>query len=478
MTHVLEAARGAALATSVVLLGYFLLLNGWYLITSLFAFRALQRYRKRLDTVRVEELLEGGAPPVTLIAPAYNEESTCAESIRALLALEYPAYEIIVVNDGSTDHTLERLTREFALEPSPRAPTADLQTERIRGTYRSTRHPELWVIDKENGRKADALNAGIVYCRTPLFCAMDADTLLERDALLRVVRPFLEDRDTVATGGIVRVVNGCTVSGGRVTDVRLPANMLARFQVLEYLRAFLAGRMGWAALDATLIISGAFGLFRRADVVEVGGFARDTVGEDMELIVRLHRHFREQRRPYRITFIPDPVAWTECPERTGSLARQRNRWQRGLTEVLVRHIRMLLNPRYGRIGLLAFPYYFFLEMLGPAIELAGYVAFVAAAATGAIDALFASAFLMVAIGTGMALSLLAVALEELSFRRYRRVSDLLRLFGVAFIECLGYRQLTSWWRIKGLYAVLRRDKSWGEMERRGFGTTDVTCPSP
>lgn len=403
-----------------------------------------------------------------MIAPAYNEEATCVESVRALLTLNYPEYKILVVNDGSKDETLIRLTEAFDLVPATRSPMSNIMTTPIRGIYTSKYQPNLWVLDKENGGKADALNAGLNYCRTPLFCAMDADTLLERDALIRIVRPFLENAETIATGGIIRIVNGCTIRSGVLTDVRLPKNLLAKFQVLEYLRAFLSGRMGWSALDATLIISGAFGIFRRSIVVDSGGYATDTVGEDMELVVRLHRHCRENNIPYKITFVPDPVAWTECPETIKILGRQRDRWQRGLSEVLTRHRKMFLNPRYGKIGLIAYPYFYILEMLGPAIELPGYLAFLIALYLGTFSPIYLLAFFMVAFVFGMSLSIAAVGLEELTFRRYPRSSDLFRLFLLAIFENFGYRQLTIYWRMHGFISSLRKVKGWGEMERKGF----------
>jgi cellulose synthase/poly-beta-1,6-N-acetylglucosamine synthase-like glycosyltransferase len=454
---------------ATVVLVYFTVLNAFYLFTSLVAFGALRRYARRIKTLDLEELLAGaGAPPISLIAPAYNEEATCVEATRSLLTLNYREFEILVVNDGSKDTTLATLTDAFELEPAPRAATADLTTKPVRGTYQSRRHRNLWVLDKENGGKADTLNAGLNFCRTPLFCAMDADSLLERDALTRIVRPFLEDTTTIAAGGIIRIVNGCRVERGTVTDVRLPTNWLARFQVLEYLRAFLAGRMGWSALNATLIISGAFGLFRRSLVVEAGGYATDTVGEDMELVVRLHRHCRERGIPYRITFVPDPVAWTECPETLRVLGRQRDRWQRGMTEVLLRHRHMLLNPRYGIVGMLAYPYFFFLEMFGAAIEVSGYAAFILAVVLGRANGPYVVAFLAVAVALGIALSVAAVGLEELTFRRYPRVRDLLALFGLAVLEGFGYRQLATLWRVRGFVSALRGKKGWGDMTRKGF----------
>lgn len=456
---------------NLLVIAYFVLLNSVYLAMSLFAFRSLRRYALRMRSVDVVELMAtAGMPPVTLIAPAYNEEATCVEAIRSLLTLRYPDYDILVVNDGSRDGTLAALTDAFELEWAARAPVATIPTADVRAVLRSRRHPTLWVVDKANGGKADALNAGLNYCRTPLFCAMDADSLLEPDALTRIVRAFLEDSTTVAAGGVIRIVNGCRVRSGIVEEVRLPKNRLARIQVLEYLRSFLSGRMGWDAVDATLIISGAFGMFRRSVVADVGGYATDTVGEDMELVVRLHRRCREQGQPYRVAFVPDPVAWTECPESLRVLGRQRDRWQRGLVESLWTHRAMLLNPRYGKVGMLAFPYFFFLEVFGPIIEGIGYLTFVIAVILGRTSMPYVVAFLAVAFAFGIALSFAAIGLEELSFRRYPRFSDLARLLWVAVTENVGYRQLSTYWRVRGMVSKLRGAKAWGAMERKGFQT--------
>jgi cellulose synthase/poly-beta-1,6-N-acetylglucosamine synthase-like glycosyltransferase len=452
-----------------VVLGYFVLLNAVYLSTSIFAFGALQRYALRLEALDLTDLItSGGAPPICMIAPAYNEALTGVQSVRSLLAIEYPDFEVIVVNDGSKDDTVERLKSAFELEPANRLPIASIKTARVRQVYRSRTHPSLWVIDKENGGKADALNTGLNYCYAPIFCAMDADSLLEPDALIRIVRPFLEDSTTIASGGILRIANGCKVERGRVVEVGLPKSLLARFQVLEYLRVFLAARMGWGTINASLIISGAFGVFSRAAVVRAGGYATDTVGEDMELVVRLHRTHAEAGIPYKIHFVPDPVAWTECPESLAVLARQRDRWQRGLFQTLMRHRRMMFRPKYKAAGLLAFPYFFFLEMLGPVIEMLGYLAFAATIIAGRADWFFIAAFLSVAVVFGGVLSLSAVVLEELSFRRYPRLLDLVRLFGLAALENAGYRQLNTWWRVKGTVSALRGVQGWGKMTRKGF----------
>ncbi len=452
---------------------YLFFLNTIYLLTSLISFGALRKYARRLKSVNIEHLLNSaGAPPISLLVPSYNEEATCVDSVRALLNLQYPEYEILVVNDGSKDNTLKRLTKEYQLEPVSRMPLTNIPTARVRRVYRSERFSNLWVIDKENGGKADALNTGLNFSHTPLFCAIDADSLIERDALLRVVRPFLENADTIAAGGIIRIANGCTVERGVVTDVRLPSSIWARFQVLEYLRAFLAGRMGWSVLGGTIIISGAFGVFRRSLVAAAGGYEKETVGEDMELIVRLHRYAREKKMKYDIAFIPDPVAWTECPEDLKFLANQRDRWQRGLMEALFKHRIMLFNPVYGRVGLLAYPYYFFFEMIGPVIELLGYISVVALALMGKLSLSFTIAFLLIAFVYGSIISVFAVALEELTFRRYQRISDLVQLMFTAVLENFGYRQLLTFWRVRGtLRRLTSRKTKWGKMERKGFRGT-------
>lgn len=464
--------HGVVQGITYVFLAYFTLLNTSYLVMGLLATYTLVRQGQRLAAYLPEETLTSEAlPPITLIAPAYNEALSCVESTRSLLSLQYPRFEVVVVNDGSTDDTLARLKDAFDLASTASAPTAELSTEPVRTVYRSQIHPNLWVIDKENGGKADALNTGITYCRTPLFCAIDADTLIEGEGLIRLVRPFLEDSSTVAVGGFIRIVNGCKITAGRVRQVCLPRRLLPKLQVLEYLRAFLFGRVGWEGIDALLIISGAFGLFRRESVVAIGGYDDDTVGEDMELVVHMHRHLREAEEEYRIRFMPDPVAWTECPETLEDLKSQRDRWHRGLTETMIRHQRMLFRPQYGRVGLLAYPYYYFLEMVGPAIEFVGYVTFFVTLALGMLPTMLTLAFFMVAFAFGTALSFAAVALEEFWFRRYKKTSDLAQLFVLPLIETFGYRQLIAWYRMRGLWRYFRNVDTWGSMRRTGFSTT-------
>ena len=448
---------------------YFLALNTLYLVFTVVAFVRLNSHRRRWSSRELDAIVRSPATPgISLIVPAYNEEATITESVRALLLLNYPAFEVIVVNDGAKDLTMAVLAKAYGMLPAPASYAQPIPSQPVKEFYRSLAYPELVAIDKVNGGKADAINAGINAARYPLVCVIDADSILEPHALTRAVLPFVEDPDTLAAGGIVRIVNGCDVESGRVTRVRLPRNALAMFQVVEYLRAFLAGRVALSAGNMLLIISGAFGIFRRDAVVEAGGFRADTVGEDMEIVTRLHRIYRERGQKYRVVFQPDPVCWTEAPESTKILRNQRNRWQRGTLQVLGYHRKMILNPRYGMVGLFAMPYYLIFEALGPILEFSGFVVTILALALGLLDWRFAQLVFLAAIVYGAVISVGSVLLEELSFRRYPRVSDLLTLALVGIAENFGYRQLTTWWRLRGIVDYFKKKQGWGAMTRKGF----------
>lgn len=409
------------------------------------------------------------APPIAVIAPAYNEELSIIESVEALLALHYPEFEVLVINDGSKDGTLRRLVDHYSLVPVQRYYELAVQNRPIRGLYANPAYPRLLVIDKENGGKADAMNAGINVARAPLVCVIDADTLLEPDALLRVVRPFIEDPiRTVAVGGTIRIANGCRVESGRLIEARLPRNILALFQVVEYLRAFLMARLGLSQMQTLMIISGAFGLFRRSSAVDVGGFSQNTVGEDMELVVKLHRFMRDHKREYRITYIPEPVSWTEAPESLSILANQRARWQRGSLETYRKHRDMFLNPRYGRIGFLGFGQVWVVDVIGPIVESAGYVLVPPLWLLGLISFDHLLAFLAVVFTFGVFISVATLVLEEVQLRRLKHARDLATLTIAAVFENFGYRQLNNLWRIRGWWQFARKKQGWGTMVRKGF----------
>lgn len=410
-------------------------------------------------------------PLVSIVVPSYNEELTIVESIRALLALDYRPREIVIVNDGSTDRTLPVLQHTFELVPAPLAFMQPLPSEPVRGIYRSVTEPSLVVVDKVNGGcKADAANAGINAASGTLFLLIDADTVLEADALSRAVLPFLEDPVTVAVGANVAIANGCRIEHGRIIDVALPRRWLARFQVVEYLRAFLLFRLACASQNAVVIISGAFGLFRRDAVIAAGGYDRNAIGEDIDLTLRLQRHFRARRQSVRITFDPNPLAWTQVPEDWHSLYLQRCRWRRGLLQVLGRYRRMIGNPRFGAVGLGSLPYVAFFEGLGPLLETGGYLVTIVAAILGYLDWQYFYMMLAVSVLFGVAVTLLAVLHSDLTSRQYVRGHDLALLIVVAILESFGYRQLNSLWGCIGTVQALTGRGLWGSMKRKAFQT--------
>jgi len=453
----------------LVVLLYFLGVNSWYLVLLVSSLLEMRRHMLLIaDESRHLLLSSTLSPTISILAPAFNEETSIEASLRALLALQYPSLEVIVISDGSKDETVRVLVERFDLVPVKTIYEKRINTKPVRNLYRSATYPSLVVVDKENGGKADALNVGLSFARGELVCAMDADTLIEGDGLQRMVRPFLYATDVVATGGTIRVVNGSEVKFGRIVRTRVTTHVLAGIQVVEYLRAFLFGRLGWNRLGGNIIISGAFGLFRRESVLSAGGYLHDTVGEDMELVLRLKRLSYEQGSPGRIAFVPDPVAWTEVPESMKVLGRQRDRWHRGLADVLWRHRRMFLNPRYGVTGLFVFPYYVFVELLAPLIEAGGLLTLTLGLIFGMIDWRFAVLFCLTAYGLGTALTAFTLILEDISFHRYDTFRDRGLLFWWALMENLGYRQMTVYWRLRGLWKFLRGRKDWGVMERKGF----------
>lgn len=409
------------------------------------------------------------APPITLMVPAYNEQVTIVESVRSLLNLHYPEFEVVVVNDGSKDETLATLIATFELEGIERVFNRSTPSAEIRGFYASKTQPRLLVVDKVNGGKADALNVAINVARSPLVCTIDADSLLEPDALMRAVQPFIDDPERmIAVGGAIRIANGCQIDHGQLVRLGLPRNPLALLQTVEYLRAFLMARLAWSQLGALTIISGAFGLFDRQALIRVGGYSLGTVGEDMELVIKLHRWFRERRRAYRIVFIPEPLCWTEAPETLAVLSGQRKRWQRGALETFFKHADILGDRRYGRVGWIGMTHVMLTDVIDPTIQTIGYLLIPIFCGLGLLSWSYLAAFLAVDVGFGIAMSVGGLALEELQLRRVERIRDLLLLVLVSFLENLGYRQLCNLWRVQGSIQFLRGATGWGDMARRGF----------
>jgi len=411
-------------------------------------------------------------PSISVIAPAYNEEKTIVDNIRALLSLYYNNFEVIIVNDGSSDHTFAKMAEAYDLEKVNYFFDYRIPCERIKGVYKSKNRSfkRLTVIDKLNGGKSDALNAGINISKNELICSIDVDSIMEPDALLKMVKPFMEqtDRPVIATGGVIRIANSCEIEDGQIIHIRVPDKFLPRVQVLEYTRAFLMARMAWGKLNGLLIISGALGMFDKETVIKCGGYSTSTVGEDMELVVRMRRYMVENKLKYSVVFIPDPLVWTEVPSTLKILGRQRNRWTRGTIETLATHKKMFFNPKYGRLGFLSYPFWMFFEWLAPLVEFLGLVYFVFLVIFGQPNWSFFLLLLAFVYTFAISMSTWAVLFEEMTFHKYKHKSEVIMLVLTGILEPFFYHPLVVYWSIRGNIDYLRGVRSWGKMDRVGF----------
>ncbi|MFC5402217.1 glycosyltransferase family 2 protein [Cohnella soli] len=406
--------------------------------------------------------------PISIIVPAYNEEKTIVDNIKSLLALNYYEYEIIIVNDGSKDSTRDKIIQEFDLVKVNQPVKMSLRTQEVMGIYRNPKYEKLILVDKINGGKADALNVGINVSSYPIFACIDADSILENEALIKLTMLFVENPETVAVGGIVRIANGSTIKDGKLIDMKIPKSKVASFQIVEYLRAFLTGRTSLSRLNSVLIISGAFGAFNKSVVIECGGYKVGTIGEDMDIIVKLHKKMKDEKRKYKIKFLADPICWTQAPESLQDLRVQRRRWQIGLFDNLLAYRKMLLNPRYGTVGMLTLPYYWLFELLGPVVEFLGYIFIPMAYLFGLLEFESFIVYFFAAFLLGTTLSMGSILLEQMSFRKYTSFKDTMRLVLFALLENLGYRQLTILFRIEGIFKFRKGRHAWGAIKRKQF----------
>lgn len=449
-----------------------LILFGSYLLLGVFSAVALRKYLRKNSYINYNSLvLSPLSPKISIIAPAYNESKTIIDNVRTLLALYYNNFEVILVNDGSMDNTFELLRDVYELVKVNYYFDYRIPCERIRGVYKS-RNPSynrLTVIDKVNGGKADSLNAGINICQSDLFIAIDADSIIEPDSILKLVKPFLEEKDrkVIGTGGVIRIVNSCDIERGHIREIKVPAKLLPRLQVLEYTRAFLLGRIAWSHLDGLMIISGAMGIFDRETVINAGGYSIKTVGEDMELVLRMRRYMAEHDRKYEVTYIPDPLCWTEVPSDIKSLQRQRTRWTRGLVESLKTHRKMFFNGRYGKLGLLGYPYWSFFEWLAPLIAFLGFVYSIYLIFRNALNWQFYLLLFIFVYTFAVCLSTWAILFEEITFHKYKRKRDVLKLLAIAFVEPFIY-PIYTFFAVKGNLQAMRGKKGWGKADRTGF----------
>ena len=465
------------LNTLFFIFGFVIVLS--YIILSLVSYFALRKYVKKSSFTVYDRLTSSPfAPGVSVIAPAYNESKTIIENIRALMSLYYQDYEVIIVNDGSKDDSLEKVIEHYKMVKVDYAVNYQLESKKIKGIYKSTdkSFSKLLLLDKENGGKADALNAGINISNKDLFVVIDVDSIIEHDALQKLVKPFLEEKDEkiLATGSVIRVANSCEVDHGKIVNVRFPKQLLAQFQTLEYNRAFLMGRMAWGKLNGLLLISGAIGMFDKACVISAGGYNTQTVGEDMELIVRMRRYMEDKREKYKVIYIPDPLCWTEVPTKLKVLERQRNRWTRGTIETLTMHKKLFFNPKYGVMGMFGYPYWFFFEWLAPIVELFGITYFLILSIMGQANWPFFFLMLAFIYSFAISFSIWSIVYGGMSFNRYKSNSDFIRQILTAIIEPIIYHPFIIYFAVKGNIDYFRGVKSWGKMDREGFQSKTKT----
>ncbi len=452
-----------------------IIIFGTYIILALFSAGSMMKYIRKNSYIDYKILLSSPlAPTISVIAPAYNEGKTIVNNIKSLMSLHYNDFEIMIINDGSTDDTMDKIIKAFNLEAIEYIYDQKIKTKRIKAVYKSTNkaHSKLIVIDKENGGKADALNVGINFSQKEYVTIVDVDSVLIEDALLRMAKPFLEESNEkiIATGGVIRVANSCKIEDGKITEVRYPKNFLARIQILEYTRAFLMGRMAWSRLNGLLLVSGAFGMFDREIVIKVGGYNTNLVGEDMELIVRMRKYMADQKQKYKVVYIPDPLCWTEVPSTLKVLGRQRDRWTRGTMESLFLHPKIFFNPKYKSLGLLGYPYWFFFEWLAPIIEIMGIIYFIIIAIMGLPNWSFFFLLLAGVYLFAVTLSHWAVLFEELSYHSYKKTKDVLKMLFTSYLEPIIYHPISLFFILRGNYKYIRKEKSWGKMDRTGFLT--------
>lgn len=428
----------------------------------------LKRYREIPAEDLYGLLRSESLPPITFLVPAFNESKNIIYTINTLLNLSYRYKQIIIINDGSTDNTLELLKHYFSLVKVPPSYPGKIPTQRIRDYYQSENFPDLHVIDKENGGKADALNAGLNSCTTPAFISSDADSLIDDRVLSCLIRPFLEKQDTVIVHSSVCLANGCTIANNRIIKYGFPQKMVTGYQVIEYLRGFYLDRMGFNWSQGSLIVPGAFGIFKTDIVQEIGGYHPDSIAEDMEIIMRIHAYLLNEKRRYRINFIPDPVVWTEAPETWSVLRKQRRRWYTGTTQCMWEYRRMFFNPRYRSIGMIVYPYYVIDKLVLPLVEVSGYLIVLIGIYLGKFNL---QNFFFWGCGCWAfttCLSMLCILVEETTFRKYTTFTGTMQMLYCTLLENLIYHYLTLGWKLRGLLIPKDMKKLWQITPRAGF----------
>jgi cellulose synthase/poly-beta-1,6-N-acetylglucosamine synthase-like glycosyltransferase len=401
--------------------------------------------------------------PISILVPAYNEELTITDSVDSLLNLDYPEYEIVVANDGSKDETAKKVIEKYNLKQVARPFKRSVPCKELQSIYESETSPRIILVNKENGGKADALNMGINVCSFPMFVCMDADSVLKSDALSKIAESFLENDETIAVGGNILISNNLLLKDGKVISAGPLKKPTVIFQMLEYLRVFFTSRVTLNAINANLIISGAFGLYSKKAAINVGGYGTGLIGEDMELIVKMHAFYRKNKIPYSISYVPDAICYTQVPEDLKTLKKQRRRWHMGMIQSLKTHMFMAFNPKYGTVGLVAFPYFLIFELLAPFLDILGLVSIIVTYIFGLLNVTFFVIYLLVYMGYSMIITWVAILLDKYLFGNTLSAGNVLKLMFFGILESFGFRQLMSIFRISALFGKKR--KQWGEMVR-------------
>lgn len=447
-----------------------------YLILGILAVIEIKHYKNATSFVDYSALLTSdNAPTISIIAPAYNESATIIENIKSLLSLRYNKYRVIVVNDGSKDDTLKKVIEEYQLKQVSYYFDESIFTQPVRSVYKPANKAfnKLIVVDKENGGKADALNVGLNIADSEYVACIDVDCMLAEDALLKMIKPFMENdrRPLIAAGGPIEIANSCKIFKGKLLEANIPKRFLPSVQILEYMRAFLLGRMGWSRINGLLLISGAFGVFNRSIAVAAGGYNPKTVGEDMELVVRMRRYMEAHKRKYRVKLIPEPLCWTEVPEDYKILGSQRNRWTRGTIETLQLHRKLFFNPRHRITGMISIPYWVFFEWLAPLFEFGGILYFLFLLLFSKIYWLYFLSLLIAVYFFAIAFSGYSLLVEHLFFEKYTKFSHTLKLTVISLVEPFLHHPFVVWTSIKGNWTKLTgKNVKWGTMTRKGFSS--------
>lgn len=450
-------------------MAFTVLLSVIYILQMIMSFIKVRKDSKTLLSNDYERYMySDNLLPISLLIPAYNEEENVVQNIKSLLKMDYPNFEIIVVNDGSSDKTHEKIVEAFNLYQIESSQKVSIPTKEVRGVYYNVDYPNLLYIDKENGGKSDALNAGINASSYPLFACLDADSRLEKDALLKLSIEFNKDKNTIVAGGIVRIANGSVIRDGEFKGFSMPKRIIERFQIVEYYRSFLSGRVSWGISNSMLIVSGAFGVFQKQAVIEVGGYKTSTIGEDMEIVVRLHSYMRKHKRKYKIIFCEDAVCWTQGPMSLKDIRGQRRRWQIGLLDTLISHKNLLFNPKYGTVGLVAVPYFWIFELSGALIEVLGYFIIPFSLIMGELNIFFFVIYFLLATLLGIMLSIGSLILEQYTKKNAMTAKQYILISVYAILENFGYRQLITLFRVEGILKYRKLRQTWGKIKRKEF----------